>query len=296
MGNSDFKHYYYDAMYDYTVRNKPDAITIARPYSHQGGLHSSPDKASVGWCGDFSGDWAGLRQQIDNIYRSSLAGYGAVGCEIGGFMGRASNKEQFIRYAQFGCMTATMVNGGENGAFRNHLPWFHGDDAADIYRACVKLHVSLKPYLFSCQVDNHLRGGSLVNHVSFQEESHMLGDALFTKAITSDDHTVTFTLPSEGEWIDWWTGERHYAGQTLTMDCPLDRFPLFVKAGSVIPSDQGAKRRLTVWSCGAPVSKVLHLPSGDGIDYADVLLRYDPATGSLTLDGANPSDFEIVIK
>ena len=80
------------------------------------------------------------------------------------------------------------------------------------------------------------------------------------------------------------------------MDCPLDRFPLFVKAGSVIPSDQGAKRRLTVWSCGAPVSKVLHLPSGDGIDFSDVLLRYDPATGALTLDGANPSDFEIVIK
>lgn len=26
---------------------------------------------------------------------------------------KRSNKEQFVRYAQFGCMTACMINGGE---------------------------------------------------------------------------------------------------------------------------------------------------------------------------------------
>ncbi len=130
MSNELFRPYYYDAMYDYTVSRNPKGIIIARPYSHQGGYEASVGKMSMGWCGDFSGDWKGLKLQIDNIYRSAQHGYGAPGCEVAGFFQRRSNKEQFVRYAQFGCMTACMINGGENGAFSNHLPWWHGKDVA----------------------------------------------------------------------------------------------------------------------------------------------------------------------
>lgn len=110
----DFRKYYYDAMYDYVVSRKPGiGITYARPYSHQGeGFFASIDKLGIGWCGDFQGNYAGLKLQIENIYKSALAGYGAVGCEIGGFNGRKSTKEELIRYTQFAAMTGCMINGG----------------------------------------------------------------------------------------------------------------------------------------------------------------------------------------
>lgn len=117
---------------------------------------------NMGWCGDFSGDWKGLKLQIQNIYQSAKRGYGSPGCEVAGFFMKRSNKEQFVRYAQFGCMTACMINGGENGAFSNHLPWWHGTDVEEIYRYCVVLHDELIPYLFSTVVDAHLHGGSLI--------------------------------------------------------------------------------------------------------------------------------------
>lgn len=92
MSNALFRPYYYDAMYDYTVKRNPNAIIIARPYSHQGGFAASVEKMSLGWCGDFSGDWSGLKLQIQNIYKSSQRGYGAIGCEVAGFLAQKQVK------------------------------------------------------------------------------------------------------------------------------------------------------------------------------------------------------------
>ena len=57
MSNEEFRAYYYDAMYEYTVKKNPQGIIIARPYSHQGGYAASVEKMNMGWCGDLSGDW-----------------------------------------------------------------------------------------------------------------------------------------------------------------------------------------------------------------------------------------------
>lgn len=185
MSNAAFRPYYYAAMYDYTVSRNPVGVILARPYSHQGGCAASVGKLNMGWCGDFSGAWSGLKEQIDNIYNSARRGYGSVACEVGGFYGDRAGKEELIRYAQFGCMTGAMINGGENGAFTNHLPWWHDTQTADIYRDCVLLHEQLVPYLFSTAVDCHLRRGSILKNVNFDEESHCLGESIFTKAITA---------------------------------------------------------------------------------------------------------------
>ena len=36
-------------------------------------------------------------------------------------------------------------------------------------------------------------------------------------------------------WYDFWTGRRYDGGQTVTVDAPYDRLPLFVRAGSIVP-------------------------------------------------------------
>ena len=172
---------------------------------------------------------------IDNIYRSAQMGFGAVGTEIAGFMRAKSNKQQFIRYTQFGAMTACMINGGENGGWTNHLPWWHDQETTDIYRYCVTLHRELVPYLFSGIVDTHLCGGSLLQQTSLKEESHLLGCDLFTKAITSDDNQQAFTLPVEDQWIDFFTGQRYEGGSTVCRSFANSEFPLYVRSGAIIP-------------------------------------------------------------
>jgi len=41
-------------------------------------------------------------------------------------------------------------------------------------------------------------------------------------------------LPAGATWFDFWTGERLSGGQSVTKDCPLDAFPLYVRAGSIV--------------------------------------------------------------
>lgn len=296
MSNREFRHYYYDAMYDYTTsRKSSEGLIIARPFSHQGGLEASVEKMNMGWCGDFAGDWKGLRQQIDNVYRSSQYGYGAIGTEVGGFFRAKSSKTQFVRYAQFGCMTACMINGGENGAFSNHLPWYHGKDVEDIYRWCVNWMEHLRPYKFSTVVEAHLKGGSLMQQTCLEEESHRLGCDLFTKAITSDENTVTFHLPSDGDWIDYWTSECHAAGTVVTQTYALDRFPLFVRSGAIIPVEGGKGVRTFVVYPDGRSSRLFHLPVGDGVEYFDCQVTCDEQHKRITLHSEQSYDWAFLV-
>ena len=293
--NEQFRHYYYDAMYDYTVSRKKDGIIIARPYSHQGGLEASIEKMNMGWCGDFTGSWEGLKHQIDNIYRSAQYGYGAIGCEVGGFWEARCDALQLTRYAQFGCMTACMINGGMNGALTNHLPWWHNEATVDVYRWCVAWMKELTPYKFSALVDAHLQGGSLLRQTNLDEESHLLGNDIFTKAITTANGQVTFTLPNDGEWIDFWTGELREGGTTLTKTYEPNEFPLFIRAGAIIPLQpvKGAhalcndsmtgKRVFAIYPKGKS-SRTFHLPKDDGTDYFDCTVTYDEANGRFNVD------------
>jgi len=52
---------------------------------------------------------------------------------------------------------------------------------------------------------------------------------------TELDNTVETYLPAGTDWYDFWTGERFAGGRTVKKDCPLDRFPLYVRAGSIVP-------------------------------------------------------------
>lgn len=307
MSNEEFRHYYYDAMYDYTTSQKQDGIIIARPYSHQGGLGASVEKMNMGWCGDFSGDWDGLRRQIDNIYRSSQYGYGCVACEIGGFYQKQSTKNEFIRYVQFGSTTACMINGGSNGAFTTHLPWFWGKDVSQIYRFCVAFHQQLSPYMFSTVVDAHLHGGSLIRKPSLEEMSHQIGNDIFTKPVLSDDNVVAFHLPAEGEWIDFWSGKKYAAGTYLHYRVPLHQYPLFFRSGSVIPmrisdditgiGDASMKGKICflIYPNGN-ASRLLHLPTSDGVAYKDCQISYSQAESRLDLQSSVASAYVLILK
>ena len=49
------------------------------------------------------------------------------------------------------------------------------------------------------------------------------------------DNTMETYLPAGADWYDFWTNERFAGGRTVKMNCPLDAFPLHVRAGSIVP-------------------------------------------------------------
>ena len=58
---------------------------------------------------------------------------------------------------------------------------------------------------------------------------------LICPVLNAGDRKREVYLPSGKRWIDFWTGENYEGGQTIVADAPIERIPVYVPAGSIIP-------------------------------------------------------------
>ena len=57
-----------------------------------------------------------------------------------------------------------------------------------------------------------------------------------SKAVNwTEGKTAVKYLPKGCDWYDFWTGERLRGGRDITLQTSLDRVPMFVRAGSILP-------------------------------------------------------------
>ena len=66
-----------------------------------------------------------------------------------------------------------------------------------------------------------------------KKEAHDSGN--LAKVDFKAQKTATKYLPSGAEWYDFWTGKRFKGGQKVNLQTQLDRVPMFVRAGSILP-------------------------------------------------------------
>ena len=75
-------------------------------------------------------------------------------------------------------------------------------------------------------------GGGRTLRLSWRTPSQLRALALELKRV---DKQQTTLLPAGTDWFDFWSGRRHEGGQPVKREYPLDQFPLFVRAGSIVP-------------------------------------------------------------
>ena len=69
----------------------------------------------------------------------------------------------------------------------------------------------------------------------------MLGPALLVAPVFRPDNICPVYLP-QGEWIDFHTHEIYQGPANLKLRVPLDKIPLFIRAGSIIPMMKASSR------------------------------------------------------
>jgi alpha-D-xyloside xylohydrolase len=80
-----------------------------------------------------------------------------------------------------------------------------------------------------------------VNNFSFTDQ-YMLGDAFLVAPMFTGEKERQVFLP-EGRWFDFFTHQVYEGGRFVSYACPLDRMPVFVPDGAVIPLyEKGLKR------------------------------------------------------
>jgi alpha-D-xyloside xylohydrolase len=128
-------------------------------------------------------------------------------------------------------------------------------------------------------------------------DEFMFGPAIIVSPVLQPDATRrTLYLPDSPAWYDFWTGASQKGGREIDADAPLDRIPLYVRAGSIIPlgpeTDYVSEKpagpiELRIYK-GADGSFDLYQDAGDSYDYekgarAVIPLRWSESNRTLTI-------------
>ncbi len=137
-------------------------------------------------------------------------------------------------------------------------------------------------------------------------DQFLFGSSTLVNPVTEEGATSrSVYLPQAAGWYDFRTGEKLNGGQRIVANAPLDRIPLFVKAGSILPlgpevqyaeqpTDEPTELRIYP---GANADFNIYEDAGDTYDYekgphAVIPLYWDNASATLTIgtrQGSYPS-------
>lgn len=211
----------------------------------------SPHVAHGFWNGDVPGDYTGLQRAVRQAETAGLAGLSVWGSDIGGYASAGLTPEVFARWAQLGAVSPVFEVGG---AGPNATPWVLGDAAMRALAEAARVHYALVP-LF----DRLVRRGEPVLRplaYGFPGDPHawqvdlelLVGPDLLAAPVTGPGTTPSVYLP-RGAWVDLYTGARVDGARAFTRPTPLDRFPLYARAGAVVPFNLAATRS-PLWQPG----------------------------------------------
>jgi alpha-glucosidase len=195
------------------------------------------------WTGDNRSDWDHLRLSIQMVLSLGLSGIPIVGADVGGFTG-GPTPELFARWMQVGAFTPFFRVHSMQGS-PNQEPWAFGEEVEAIARQYIELRYRLLPYLYTAVWQAASTGCPIARPLSFVypedrntyslDDEYLWGDSfLMAPVIKPGARGRPVYLPA-GQWLDFWSNRPHEGGQIIDVEAPLDKLPLFVKAGSIIP-------------------------------------------------------------
>jgi alpha-D-xyloside xylohydrolase len=203
----------------------------------------------INWSGDIGGDWDTYRRQIVAGLNFSISGFPYWTTDIGGFFRPGSSQytdekfhELLIRWFQWSVF---------NPIFRMHgymtetEPWKYGQQVEDNMRKMLNLRYQLLPYIYS-EAWKVTNGSTMMrplvmdfngdNQAVGQSFEYMFGKSFLVAPMVDAGATQRLVyLPQATDWYDFWTGQRIEGGKTVLAEAPIDKIPLFVKAGSIVP-------------------------------------------------------------
>ena len=204
---------------------------------------------SISWSGDISANWDTLRRQIPAGLSFGMSGFPYWTTDIGGFFRPRDQytspdyHELLIRWFEFGTFCPIFrIHGYQS---RTEM-WNYGPEVEKILTQYDQLRYRLMPYIYSDAWGVTSRGATVMQALPFVypndaavrdvTDEFLFGDAMLVSPVTQKGATTrSVIVPAGNNWIDFWTGKTFHGGQTIVADAALDRIPILVKEGSIVP-------------------------------------------------------------
>ena len=270
--------------------------------------------AAASWSGDVTTTWTALKKQIPAGLSFTLSGIPYWTMDAGGFAEPRTTRpgaewdELLTRWFQYGTFTPLLRVHGQDDRVGPREMYNLSTEAFEAQLKFDRLRYRLLPYLYSLagavthDADTIMRAlvmdfpsDTRVHEIG---DSYMFGPALLVSPVTTyrARQREVYLPATAGGWYDFWTGSQQAGGQTITASAPYDSMPLYVRAGSIVPT--GPELRFTDEVAPDPITLTVYagadaqfrIYEDDGLTYdyeggafSRITIRWDDATRTLTL-------------
>jgi len=195
------------------------------------------------WMGDNHSWWEHLLQSMPTCLGMGLCGVPFVGTDAGGF-GGDTTPELLIRWTQLGAFTPFFRNHSAIDT-RRQEPWAFDQTTEDIVGDWIRLRYRFLPYAYSAFEEAHRTGLPVMRPLLLEypddpntvnlSDQYLFGTDVMVAPVYQPGARHRLVYLPAGVWYDFWTGERLEGGRHLVAEAPLERMPLYVRGGAVLP-------------------------------------------------------------
>jgi alpha-D-xyloside xylohydrolase len=304
-----------EGVYDHLLAFKPDVRPFILTRSGFGGIQRA---GAAIWSGDVASRWDNLREQISAGINFSMSGVPNWSHDIGGY----TMEDRFIkptpadleewrelntRWFQFGAFSPLFRSHGEN--IRREI-FELSPEGSPTYRSMAwydRLRYRLMPYIYTLGADTYFKDGTIMRGLVMDfpadkrawnvSDEYLFGRAFLAAPVTAfKARNRRVYLPAGTSWYDFYSGRSLPGGQTVIAAAPYERMPLFVRAGSIVPT--GPAIQFTGNTSRSPLTLNVYTGADgsfsvyedDGVSrqylhgkYARIPLRWNEGTRTLTI-------------
>ena len=221
-------------------------------YHRWGGLGNH--RYQVGFSGDSYITWKSLKFLPYFNATASNVLYGYWSHDIGGHQskqyGTPVEPQLYTRAMQMGQYLPIIRSHSTKDPSLNKEPWAFDQATQQRLANVINGRYSLVPYIYSMARKAYETGISLCRPLYYDspdspeayqfKEEYMFGDNMLIAPVTEEVNpedgyaTVKLWLPA-GEWLEYETGTMLQGGKTYERRFTMDEYPVYIKAGSIIP-------------------------------------------------------------
>ena len=277
--------------------------------------------ATTIWSGDVYSTFHDLSRQVTAGLNFALSGMPYWTTDIGGYswmnVGKDTTdpnyQELYLRWFEFGTFCPIFRTHGHRANDTNEL--FSYGPATAVLERYDRLRYRLLPYIYSLAWSVTHADGTIMRPLVMDwrtdanvwdiGDQFMFGPSILVSPVTQPAATSrSLYLPPAPGWYDFWTGRETPGGKRIDASAAMDRIPLFVKAGSILPfgptveyagEKPEAPVTLRIYP-GADSAFDLYEDAGDTYAYESgaysvIPIRWDDAKSELTI-GARAGRFD----
>ncbi len=225
----------YEGVKKFTYPKRPFVITRS--------AFSGAQRYTSTWTGDNVATWEHLWIANVQVQRMCMSGMSFVGSDIGGFA-EQPNGELFARWIQMGVFHpfCRVHSSGDHG---DQEPWSFDNEVTDIVRKFIELRYQLLPYLYTMYWKYCKEGTPMIQSlVYFDQEDHqthfrtdefIFGEQILVCPVQEPNAQGRRMYIPKGKWYNFWTDEMVLGGKEKWVVADIDKVPLFIKEGALIP-------------------------------------------------------------